>query len=464
MIKRISIVFLLFICLENKSQNWDTVIGGHFSKQLESVLYDSVYNELLVSSKFMNHVGNLSVRGICQWDGVNWDSLSGGINTHSKALNPSNPQGVVLTSMPYNNKLLVGGFFSSIGYVNTTGFAIWDGVKWDSLSKRAFRQGKSVVVSNFLKKGNLIYFTGRFDTIAGQPTNGIATWDGVNFNPILLPVDPNYQGITSIVEFQNEIYIAGGMFVGGKGDVLKFNGSNWVSTTGGGFLGPYAGARQLIVYNNELYAAGYFEMANGNPGNNVIKWDGNQWHDVGFGTEGSYIAINKLLVYHNKLWVFGGFYQVANSFTSNAAVFDGTSWCGLKDTLDNVIVSAAIYKDTIYVGGGFWKANSDSVPYFAKLSDANLFYQCVNVVGVNDIEGLEKINVSPNPTDGILNISDENNQLQNSTIQIQDNIGQVVYSSQFSSQIDLSDLSPGVYIIIIKSHYSSGVFKKIIKH
>lgn len=464
MIKHTFILLLLFICLKFKSQNWDTISGGHFSKQLECVMYDSIHNKLLVSSKFLNHVGNLSVRGVCSWDGANWDSLSGGVNTHSKWLNPFNPQGNVLTCTPYNNKLLVGGFFSSIGYVKTTSLATWDGVKWDSLPKRAFRDGKSVVVLNFLKKGNLLYLTGRFDTIAGQPTHGIATWDGVNFNPILLPVDPNYNGITSIVEYQNDIYIAGGMFVGGKGDVLKFNGSNWVSTTGGGFIGPYSGARQLIVYNNELYAAGYFEMANGNPGNNVIKWDGNQWHDVGFGTEGSYIAINKMLVYHNKLWVFGGFYQVANSFASNAAVFDGTSWCGLKDTLDNVIGSATVYKDTIYVGGGFWKANSDSIPYFAKLSNANLFNQCVNVVGVNEISGREKIIVSPNPTSSVLNIIDEGNEFQNSTIQIADNLGQIVYSSSFSSQIDISDFSPGVYIISINLYNSPGIAKKIIKH
>lgn len=461
MIKRFSIIFLLFICLKYKSQNWDTVPGGHFSKQLESVLYDSVYNELLVSSKFMTHVGNINARGICSWNGTKWDSLTGGINTHDNVFNPFSAHGVVLTSMSYNNRLLVGGFFSSIGYVNTTGFAIWDGVKWDSLPKRAFRDGKSVVVSNFLKKGNLIYFTGRFDTIVGQPTNGIATWDGVDFNPILLPVDPNYQGITSIVEFQNEIYIAGGMFVGGKGDVLKYNGSNWVSTTGGGFLGPYAGARQLIVYNNELYAAGYFEMANGNSGNNVIKWDGNQWHDVGFGTEGSYIAINKLLVYHNKLWVFGGFNQVANLFTSNVAVFDGTTWCGLKDTLDNVIVSAAIYKDTIYVGGGFWKANSDSVPYFAKLSDANLYHQCVNVVGVNEYKNNDKIIVSPNPTTSMINITDEQNQFQNANIEIRNYLGQVVFTSPFTAQIDLQNLSAGMYFLTVQNRERKQTIKII---
>lgn len=464
MIKSSIILFLIFFWLKVNSQNWDTVTGGHFSKQIESVLFDSVYNKLLVSSKFVNHVGNIPVRGICSWNAVSWDSLSGGINTHEIWLNPLNPHGTVFSCTPYNNKLLVGGLFSSIGYVKTTGFAIWDGVKWDSLPKRAFRDGKTVVVSNFLKKGNLLYFTGNFDTIAGQPTNGIATWDGVNFNPILLPVDPNYQGITSIVEYQNDIYIAGGMFVGGKGDVLKYNGSSWGSTTGGGFLGPYSGARQLIVYNNELYAAGYFEMANGNPGNNIIKWDGNQWHDVGFGTVGSYIAINKLLVYHSKLWVFGGFSKVANSFASNAAVFDGNTWCGLKDTLDNDINSATVYKDTIYVGGGFRKANLDSIPFFAKLNDSNLFNQCVNVVGIKEISDNIQLAIHPNPTASILYIIDEQNLFQNATIEIKNYLGQVVFMTLFSNQINLSNFSAGMYILRIT--HDNGDYKsfKIFKY
>lgn len=459
MIKRIAFILFLSSSLVIESQNWDSIKGGIFSKQIERVLFDSIHNKLLVSSKFVNHVGNLSVRGVCSWDGVNWDSLGGGINTHDKWLNPNNPQGNIITCIPFQGKLLVGGYFSSIGYVNTTSLALWDGTKWDSLPKRAFRNGKSVVISGFLKKGNLLYITGSFDTIAGLPTTGIATWDGINFNPIILPIDPNFMGVTSIIEFQNEIYITGGMFMGGKGDILKYNGTNWISTTGGGFIGPYAGARQLIVYNNELYAAGYFEASNGNSGNNIIKWDGSQWHDVGFGTIGSYIEINKLLVYHNKLWAFGYIPKVANAFAGNVAVYDGATWCGLKDTLDNKISSAAIYNDTIYIGGGFWKANSDSIPYIAKLSDSNLFNQCVNVVGVSELLVNNQITVHPNPISSILNITDEQNKFQNATINIANYLGQIVFTSPFTSQIYLQHLSAGMYFLTVEDKERKQILK-----
>jgi hypothetical protein len=454
-------ILILLSCLETFAQNWAKVSNDKFAQSEEYVLFDSVHNKLIVSGKGINHIGNLNARGVVSWDGIKWDSLAGGINTHSKAFQPF-PHGLLLTGISYNGKLLSGGFFTSIGNVNTTALALWDGIKWDSLSKKAFRFDQDVIVLGFLKKGGLIYIHGAFDTIAGQPANGLATWDGINFNPIPLPVNQNFQGVLSLVDFQNEIYITGA-FTNNIADILKYNGSSWISTTGGGFSGPYDGAKNLIVYNNELYAGGYIEMANGNPGNNVIKWDGSQWHDVGFGSIGSYMEINKMLVYHNKLWAFGYIPKVAGAFAGNVAVYDGTSWCGLKDTLDNVIGSAAVYNDTIYIGGGFRKANSDSIPYIAKLSDANLFNQCVNVVNVNELSNSKYISIYPNPVLSTLNITDEQNQFQNSSVEIKNALGQTVLAFPFKPEIDVSPLPNGVYFLQIKTEDKKLLNAKFIK-
>ena len=455
MIKRLCCI--LFICsfFLMESQNWDSIKGGIFKYQLSSVLTDSINNKLLVNGRFNAKVGNLKARGICSWDGIKWDSLSGGINTHDILLNPQNPDGMVLTCISYNSKLLVGGCFTSIGYTNATSLALWDNTKWDTLPKRAFRYGKSVVVSGFLKKNNLLYITGNFDTIAGQPAKGLATWDGTNFNAVTLPIGSGFQNISSIIEYQNEIYVAGDGFLVGPNnnarDVFKYNGTNWISTTGNGVLGSYSGVADLEIYNNELYASGHFTKADGNAGDNIMKWNGTQWQDVGFGNDQSgFVSVRKMLVFHNRLWAFGGFYGVAGTFASMAAAYDGNSWCALKDTLDNAISSATIYNDTIYIGGGFWKANSDSIHFIAKLKNSNLFSQCINVVGVTELSANDQISIYPNPTTSIINIIDENNQLQNATIQIQNYLGQLVFSSPFSPQIDMRNLSSGMYFLTIE--------------
>ncbi|MBK8368186.1 MAG: T9SS type A sorting domain-containing protein [Bacteroidetes bacterium] len=65
----------------------------------------------------------------------------------------------------------------------------------------------------------------------------------------------------------------------------------------------------------------------------------------------------------------------------------------------------------------------------------------------------------PNPATSIINILDESNQLQNTTIQIQNYLGQIVFTTPFSSQINLSSLSAGMYFLTIEDKY----IKKIIK-
>lgn len=465
MIRRICCILFLFFSFIIESQNWDSITGGIFKKQIERVLFDSVHNKLLISSKFINNVGRVTVRGICSWDGNKWDSLGGGINTNDKWLNPLNPHGTVVTCIPFHGKLLVGGFFSSIGYVNTTGLALWDGVNWDSLPKRAFRYGKSVVISDFLLKNGLLYITGNFDTIAGQPCKGLATWDGTNFNAVTLPIGSGFNNISSIIEYQNEIYIAGDGFLIGSNnnsrDVFKYNGTTWLSTTGNGILGAFSGIADLEIYNNELYASGHFTKLDGNAGDNIMKWNGFQWQDIGFSDDPtSFVSIRKMLVHHNKLWCFGAFYNAANAFASMCASYDGVKWCGLKDTLDNTISSAVVYKDTIYIGGGFWRANSDSLHFIAKLKNTNLNNQCVNILGVNEFSDIQ-ISIHPNPTNSIINILNEQSQFQNAIIAVQNYLGQTLYSLPFSNQIDLSNLASGMYFLTVKDKNNRSTFKII---
>lgn len=464
---RILFIIILLSYLKTGAQSLAPVSLDKFS-DATVVFNDSVHNKLIVSSKGTSVVGSTYIRGIASWDGIKWDSLSGGINTHNKTIMPNNPAGIVGVSIEYNGKLLVGGYFSSMGYINNTGLSLWDGTKWDSLPKRAFRFDKQVTVNGFLKKGGLLYIVGQFDTIAGQPANGLATWDGINFNPIPLPISIATASdfyISSIVEFQNEIYICGGLFnigtTGGARDVYKFNGTTWVSTTGTGFYGSFDGIGKLIVYNNELYGGGHMSTSTGNPGNNIIKWNGTGWQDVGFGNTPSFIGIEQMLVYHNQLWVIGWFTKVANMPASNIAIYDGNNWCSLADTFQNKALSAAIYRDTIYVAGGFTKINSDTnMAYVAKIKYPTLYSQCVNV-GIKELNNTQLFEVYPNPTNSILNIVDENNQLQNATIQIQNYLGQDVFTSPFTNQIDLSSFSAGMYFLIIKGSNNKTV--KIIK-
>lgn len=190
-----------------------------------------------------------------------------------------------------------------------------------------------------------------------------------------------------------------------------------------------------------------------------MKWNGIEWKDIGFGNTLSFISIYKMLVYHEKLWVFGNFSSVASMNACNVAVYDSINWCTLSDTIPNTIVSATIYNDTIYIAGGFTKINSDTnIVYIAKLKYTTLYNQCVNV-GIKEEADKLILKINPNPTSNILNIYDAQNLLQNATIEIKNYLGQIIFTTPFNIQIDLSNLTTGMYFLSIKDKE----YKKTVK-
>ncbi len=122
----------------------------------------------------------------------------------------------------------------------------------------------------------------------------------------------------------------------------------------------------------------------------------------------------------------------------------------------NPIVS---YNDTI---SQFYTYDSnDMLPITLKTTDASgchdtltqqiLFRKGLKTyVGIEELSLENQINIYPNPTTSIINIIDETNQLQNTTIQIKNYLGQTVFTTPFTSQIDLHNFSAGMYFLTVQ--------------
>jgi hypothetical protein len=462
--KRLIFILLLFLHLSAGAQNWAPVSGDRFNIFLERVLYDSIHDELIASSKFVRTVGNLYVRGIASWNGTTWDSLSSGINTFDTA--NTTPFGMVLGCIPYQGKLLVGGMFGSIGGINATCLATWDGAKWDSLPVRAFKfSATPPQVAGFYQVGNLLYIYGTFDSIAGQNASGLATWDGTNFKGIVLPAS-TVIGVKGIIEFKHELYVCGNFFNPGIADglksILRFDGSNWVSV-GGSLVGLNAGINSMIIYKNELYVGGHFLISDGNEGENIMKWNGSQWQDIGFGGE-LYGQVNQMLVFKNKLWAVGAFQTAAHIPASSIASYDGEHWCIPKDSINNTIQSITEYHDTLYIGGGFTNVYGDtSISNIAKIQDPNLYRECNPTILVNAASA--SIIVYPNPFTSEITLSSET-LYQNLSVTICNTLGQSIYSSILTidtqTTISLPNIKAGLYYIKIQNGSQTISAQKII--
>jgi hypothetical protein len=107
----------------------------------------------------------------------------------------------------------------------------------------------------------------------------------------------------------------------------------------------------------------------------------------------------------------------------------------------------------IYISGTTYDMNSSGI----------LTIKYSNAVGIEELTSHSDaiINIYPNPTTSILNIIDKQNQFQNSTIEIKNYLGQIVFTTPFASQINLQNLSAGLYFLTIQDKSNSKTVKFI---
>lgn len=116
------------------------------------------------------------------------------------------------------------------------------------------------------------------------------------------------------------------------------------------------GVYALIVYDNELIAAGIFSSAGGIAANNVAAWDGHSWHALGsgIGPASSFTAVYALAVYDGELYAAGSFHQAGGAPAESIARWDGAAWHAVgTGNRQGAINALAAYKGMLYAGGYF---------------------------------------------------------------------------------------------------------------
>ncbi|MCY7361582.1 MAG: hypothetical protein LH629_05865, partial [Ignavibacteria bacterium] len=148
-----------------------------------------------------------------------------------------------------------------------------------------------------------MFIAGGFDSIGNASIKNIAVWDGNVWSNIgnfpggdtvssiihKLIIDPNgdiYCSVQfdSVFPFENKI--------------VKYDGINWEFLPA--IYGNLSFVTDLEFYKNNLYVSGYFNVGDGNIGNNILYLENNQWKNLDSGTNGK---VRDMLNYNDKLWV-----------------------------------------------------------------------------------------------------------------------------------------------------------------
>ncbi len=179
--------------------------------------------------------------------------------------------------------------------------------------------------------GELI-FAGTFDRANGQAIDGIARWDGTTVRPLGggLRLSFDEADIRGLAVFNNELYAAGQFDLAGGAPVAgiaRWNGTTW-SAVGSGVRNSISGTigypRCLHVHNGELVVGGEFDRAGGLVANNLARWNGTAWSALG---TGSFATVYALETYGTQL-IAAGQFQVGSNVAMPGA-WNGTAWSAI---------------------------------------------------------------------------------------------------------------------------------------
>lgn len=143
----------------------------------------------------------------------------------------------------------------------------------------------------------------------------------------------------------------------------------------------------LIVYNNELYAAGQFSVVGGMVRPNIAKWNGTTWSTVGGTNSILNGGVSKMIIYNNDLYIMGKFYAAGTSTVGHVAKWNGSTWVsvGFPNPIPNYDIGAAVvfnnelYVMTRYLNGPeyLYKYNGTSWSTLGTTNQGSGFALCV---------------------------------------------------------------------------------------
>ena len=245
--------------------------------------------------------------------------------------------GAVRALADYGGELHAGGewFAAKNGVIR--GIARFDGVDWRPLGTgidlvNYSYPARTTQVQAMVEWNGVLVIAGTFDRVDGQPMSCVARWDGSSWAPLGggLALSFDEADVRALAVFNNELYAAGQFDTAGgqpASAIAKWNGASW-SPVGSG-LRQNGGAEvgypmAMHVWNGSLVVGGDFDRAGGLVVNNIARWNGTSWSAMG---AGSFATVWAFETWNNQL-VASGQFQVG-PVVAMPGVWNGTTWAVL---------------------------------------------------------------------------------------------------------------------------------------
>ncbi len=246
--------------------------------------------------------------------------------------------GTVYSLADYGGEAYAGGvWFEAKGGV-IRGLARFDGADWRpvgggvDLINYSFPPKQTRVAAMTVFNGELV-FAGTFDRVGAQAINYIARWDGATVRPLGAGLRLTFDeaDVRGLAVYNNELYAAGDFDLAGStpvAGIARWNGTTW-SAVGTGLRHSINGTagvgRCLAVHSGALVVGGEFDRAGGVVVNNLARWNGTAWSGLG---AGSFAPVYALAVHGTQL-VAAGQFQLAGGAVAMPGAWNGATWTAM---------------------------------------------------------------------------------------------------------------------------------------
>jgi hypothetical protein len=295
------------------------------------------------------------------WNGAQWSAI-GQVYGY--------PQAIVYDMAFVGNYLYIAGSFTNVSGVAANGLARWDGANWNSVGFSGSLQALAV-------SGNNLYVGGTFTnaTADGPVATNIAVWDGAAWHPMgggLGGAPGTGSGVTAITVQSGMVYAGGGYT--NSGSLLITNMAVWNGSSWSGLGGPFNSAVYALAFNGgNLVAGGPFSQIGATPASGIAEWNGSSWAGLGGGVAGGSPIndITRLAIVNGTVYASGAFTSAGGVAATNIAAWNGSSWSALGSGVSSTITRLFSNGANLYVGGNFRYAGGIIANGLASWNGAN---------------------------------------------------------------------------------------------
>lgn len=351
--KKIAILLVL-LCFAPilKSQNWSDDLGMidslHIGGDVAIIqdLYNDDDNMLYIGGPF-KYANLEQVNQIISWDGYSYYKFQSGIN----------PFGTINTITKYNNKIVIGGTFpDASGAANTYCLAQWTGTHWQSVGGG----GLTGEVCDLTVHNDTLFIGGYFGNIGSVEYNKVAAFSNNNWINIS---DNGFGNFCAAMEiFTKELYASAWNW-----GIRRYLGNGeWE-------MHPdqpngYIYELKTDTINNFLYVCGGFNQVGDSISYGVAMWDGFRWNYMDAYCQTT-LWPQSVAIYRGDLFTgCGQYYDNETNYRTFITRWNGETWDSIGGAFNDNIFALEVFRDTLYIGGGFsyWGGDSPNPTHRSK--------------------------------------------------------------------------------------------------